>query len=327
MRDGDEGRAGGNAGGSASGEQMLARLAALRDNVRRVFVGKEQVVERLLVALLAEGHVLIEDAPGVGKTTLAKALARSIACTFRRVQFTPDLLPSDILGVSVWDPDRREFSFKPGPIFANVVLADEINRTNPRPQSSLLEAMNEAQVSVDGVTRDLPRPFVVLATQNPFEFEGTYPLPESQLDRFLIKTRIGYPTPEEEKQVLRAQTTEHPLDSLAPAVTATEVIALQRATRGIRVDEALLDYIVRIAARTREHAALAVGVSPRGSLSLRRAAQARALLLGRDHVVPDDVKSLAAPVLAHRLVARDQGDPERARAVLKDVLEQVPVPL
>ena len=238
------------------------------------------------------------------------------------------MLPSDVLGVSVYDPERREFSFKPGPIFSNVVLADEINRTNPRTQSALLEAMNEAHVSVDGVTRELPRPFLVLATQNPFEFEGTYPLPESQLDRFLLKTRIGYPTPEEEKQVLRAQATSHPLDALRPVVTGEQVLALQKATRDVRVDDALVDYIVAIAAKTRESPRLALGVSPRGSLALRRASQALALLSGRAFVVPDDVKALAVPVLAHRVVARDQGEHgEPARLAIREVLDAVPAPL
>jgi MoxR-like ATPase len=306
----------------------IEKISALRDNVRRVFVGKVAVVDRVLVALLAEGHCLIEDAPGVGKTTLAKALARSIDCEFKRIQFTPDLLPSDILGVSIYDPEKREFSFKPGPIFANVVLADEINRTNPRTQSSLLEAMSETSVSVDGQTRDLPRPFIVLATQNPFEFEGTYPLPESQLDRFILRTRVGYPSVDEEKEVLRAQRSEHPLDSIKPVVTGRDVIALQRATREVRVDDAIIDYIVAIAASTRASPRLAVGVSPRGSLALRRAAQARALLERRDYVIPDDVKSLALPVLSHRVVAKDPGeDGERAREALKEVLDKVSIPL
>lgn len=312
----------------ASPQDAIETIAALRENLRRVFIGKTVVLERVLVALLAEGHILIEDAPGVGKTTLAKALARSIACDCKRVQFTPDLLPSDVLGVSVYDPERRAFEFKPGPVFANVVLADEINRTNPRTQSALLEAMNEAHVSVDGVTRELPRPFLVIATQNPFEFEGTYPLPESQLDRFLLKTKIGYPTPEEERQVLKAQAVSHPLEGLKPVVTGEQVLGLQKATRDVRVDDAVVDYIVAIAAKTRESARLAVGVSPRGSLALRRASQALALLSGRAFVIPDDVKALAVPVLAHRVVPRDQGEPgETARHAVREVLEAVPAPL
>ncbi len=290
-----------------------------------MFVGRETTVEHVLTALLAEGHLLIEDAPGVGKTTLAKALARSIDASFKRIQFTPDLLPSDIVGVSVYDQATTSFSFKPGPIFANVVLADEINRTNPRTQSSLLEAMSEPTVSVDGQPHTLPRPFLVLATQNPHEFEGTYPLPESQLDRFLLRIRIGYPSAEQEREVLRAQTTRHPLEGLTPVVTGADVLHLQEATRQVRVDDAVLDYVVAIAQRSREAPDLAVGVSPRGSLALRRAAQALALVRGRDHVIPDDVKELAVPALSHRVVAgRDRRPVED---VLSELVQAVPAPM
>lgn len=290
-----------------------------------MFVGREATVEHVLTALLAEGHLLIEDAPGVGKTTLAKALARSIDATFKRVQFTPDLLPSDIVGVSIFDQASSTFSFKPGPIFANVVLADEINRTNPRTQSSLLEAMSEPTVSVDGEPRALPRPFIVLATQNPHEFEGTYPLPESQLDRFLLRIRIGYPTPAQEREVLRAQEVHHPLVDLRPVVSAADVLHMQEATRQVRVSDAVLDYVVAIAQRSRETPDLTIGISPRGSLALRRAAQALALVRGRDHVVPDDVKELAVPALAHRVVAgRDR---RRVDEVLAELVEGVAAPL
>ena len=306
--------------------ELVQTLAA---NVRKVFVGKEQVVEAVLTALLAEGHLLIEDAPGVGKTTLAKSLARSIDCAFKRIQFTPDLLPSDITGVSIYDQQEQRFVFKPGPVFANVVLADEINRTNPRTQSSLLEAMSEAAVSVDGETRPLPKPFLVLATQNPFEFEGTYPLPESQLDRFLIRLEIGYPTAEQERAVLKAQQTAHPLRDLTPVVTGEQVLALQAATREVKVEDSVLDYIVAIAHASRDAPEVAVGVSPRGSLALRRAAQALALVRGRDYVIPDDVKELAVPVLAHRIVVEDElgAGRSRAREAMQRVVETVAAPL
>lgn len=313
---------------TADGRDPIALVQRLADNVRTVFVGRERTVEHVLTALLAGGHLLIEDAPGVGKTTLAKALARSISCDFKRVQFTPDLLPSDIVGVSIYDQGNKSFVFKPGPVFANVVLADEINRTNPRTQSSLLEAMSDAAVSVDGETRKLPQPFLVLATQNPFEFEGTYPLPESQLDRFLIRLEIGYPTAEQERAVLKAQQTRHPLEGLETVVSGDDVVALQEATRRVRVDDSILDYVVAIAQRSRESARLALGVSPRGSLALRRAAQALALVRGRDYVIPDDVKELAVPVLAHRVAAQDtSGGRARAVEALLEVVEQVAVPL
>jgi len=307
----------------------MHRLDALRTNIQRVYLGNQAAIEKLLICLLARGHVLIEDVPGVGKTILATALARSLDCSMARLQLTPDLLPSDVLGVTVWDQQRGEFVFKPGPIFHNVVLADEINRTTPRTQSALLEAMNEAQVSIDGVTRKLIQPFMVIATQNPFEFEGTYPLPESQLDRFLLRIHIGYPTPQQERDVLRAQQLRHPLEGLEAVVSKEDVLTLQRAAREVKVDEAILDYIVTIAQRSRESAELAVGVSPRGSLCLRRCAQALALVRGRDYVIPDDIKELARPVLAHRVVIQHEPGAGRQRAeeIIGGLLEAIPVPL
>ncbi len=305
------------------------KISALRDSIRTVFVGKDKTVDLVIVCLLSGGHLLLEDVPGVGKTTLAKALARSLDGSFKRIQFTPDLLPSDITGVSIYSQQNGNFVFKPGPIFANVILADEINRTNPRTQSSLLEAMNDFQVSVDGITNQLERPFIVLATQNPFEYEGTYPLPESQLDRFLMRLHIGYPAREAEKEVLRSQRKSHPLDALEPVVTAAEVVALQDAVKDVRVDELILDYIIDLTGRTRDHPQIAAGVSPRGSLALRRAAQAIALVAERDYVVPDDVKSLAVPVMAHRVILRSSHGPGSSAAndVVREILDAVAVPV
>ncbi len=305
---------------------MTAKIEALRDNVEKVFVGKTDVVNQLLVALLAGGHVLIEDVPGVGKTTLAKALARSLDASFRRIQFTPDLLPSDVTGVSIYEQDKRQFVFKPGPIFGHVVLADEINRTNPRTQSALLEAMNDHQVSVDGATHMLPEPFIVLATQNPYEFEGTYPLPESQLDRFLMRLRVGYPGRDEEREVLASREKGDPLDELGPVASGADVVALQKQVREVKVDESILDYILDLVTATRESERLHVGVSPRGSLALRRAIQALALVEGRAYALPDDVKRLAVPVLAHRVIPKGRhlaGTAEGAEAIA-EILSAVP---
>lgn len=319
--------------GDAHSEALKKWIHPLVQNIGRVFVGKPAITEYLMTALLANGHILIEDAPGVGKTTLARTLARSIQCNFKRLQFTPDLLPSDVIGVSVYEPKTGDLIWKEGPIFANVVLADEINRTNPRTQSAMLEAMSERQVTSDGVTRPLPTPFIVLATQNPFEFEGTYPLPESQLDRFLLKIRVGYPSIDEEKTMLHAQNRGHPLQSLTPVLNAEDAKQLQELTCDIHIDEALIDYILAFVHATRDHEDIAVGVSPRGCLALRRASQALAFARGRSHVSPDDIKALILPVCAHRIVLNRRweqsgGDPwQRAASTLRMILEEIPAPL
>jgi MoxR-like ATPase len=307
-----------------------ALISALRDNVASVLLGKPEVVQLAVVALLAEGHLLIEDAPGVGKTLLAKALARSLACSFHRIQFTPDLLPSDLLGVSVYNQAAGAFVFQPGPLFAQIVLADEINRATPRTQSALLEAMSEHQISLDGETRPLGPPFFVLATQNPFEFEGTYPLPESQLDRFLMRLRIGYPGREAEKRVLTGHCEGEPVDRLDPVLSAVELTHLQERTRQVRVNDCLADYLLELIDATRVHPELYLGGSTRAALGLHRAAQAMALVDGRDYVTPDDIKRLAKPVLAHRLLPRGTrtagvGDP--CEDVLDDILSRTPVPV
>ena len=305
-----------------------AQIDRLEANLSRALVGKAEVVRLAVVGLLARGHLLIEDVPGVGKTTLAAALARSIGAGFQRIQFTSDMLPSDVLGVAVYEPDKREFVFKPGPIFTNIVLADEINRTTPKTQSSLLEAMNEAQVSLDHTTHPLPRPFMVLATQNPREHAGTFPLPESQLDRFLLRIRIGYPSAADEKTILRGAAEQPVAESLAPVLSVSEVLALQDAADRVRTDEAVLDYVVAIVNATRRSRLLTLGVSPRGSLALLRAARAQALTEGRDYLVPDDVKRLAAPALAHRVLpAAGAGDAgAAAETVVRAILQDVPVP-
>ena len=304
----------------------LALIRRLEDNVGRVLVGKPQAIRLAVVGLLARGHLLIEDVPGVGKTTLAAALARSIGVGFQRIQFTSDMLPSDILGVTVWEPTRSEFVFKPGPLFTNVVLADEINRTTPKTQSSLLEAMNEAQVSLDHSTYPLPRPFMVMATQNPLEYEGTHPLPESQLDRFLLRIRIGYPVASDEKAILRGGGTLVP-ESLAPVVTAADVVDLQDQVDRVRADESVLDYLMALVEATRQSPLLRLGVSPRGSLALLRAARARALADGREFLVPDDLKALAVPALAHRVLLRTaSGSEAGAEAVIGALADSVPVP-
>lgn len=285
--------------------EARAAIEALRANIAGVFLGKPEPVRLVLTSVLAGGHVLLEDVPGVGKTLLAHTLARSMAGDFRRVQFTPDLLPADIVGVSIYDPKRGAFDFKPGPVFTHVLVADEVNRATPRTQSALLEAMNEAQVSVDRTSHPLPQPFFVIATQNPSEFEGTYPLPESQLDRFMVRLRIGYPEPEDEARIVRAQEDHHPLDDLEPVLDTTRMRDLQASARAVHLADDVLEYALALVRATRESRKVHLGVSPRGSLALTRAARAYALVDGRDFVTPDDIKALAVPVLAHRLVPQD----------------------
>ncbi len=303
----------------------LDLIAALEKNVARCIVGKPEVVRLAVVGLLARGHLLIEDVPGVGKTTLAAALARSIGGRFARIQFTADMLPSDVIGVSVWDASRGEFSFKEGPVFANVVLADEINRTAPKTQSSLLEAMNEAQVSLDHTTYALPSPFMVLATQNPREYEGTYALPESQLDRFLLRVRIGYPDLPDEKAILRGAAATP--DTLAPALALDDVRRLQTLADTVTVADLVLDYVMALVSATRESPRLALGVSPRGARALVAAARAAALADARDYVVPDDVKALAVSALAHRVIPRAaDGGAVDAESIVRAIVQDVAVP-
>jgi MoxR-like ATPase len=280
-----------------TGEKVLA-------NVERVIIGKHHEVRLALVALLCRGHLLIEDVPGTGKTVLAKAIARSLGCSFRRIQFTPDLLPSDVTGLSIYNQKTQEFEFRPGPIMSQVVLADEINRATPKTQSSLLESMEERQATIDGTTYAMPDPFLVIATQNPIEYEGTFALPEAQLDRFMLRIRLGYPQPLEEIVILDEQKRTHPLDELEVVCTVDELRAMQSAIRDIYVDPTVADYIVRLVGATRIHPDVYLGASPRGSIALYRAGQALAGLLGRDYVIPDDIKSLAEPALAHRLIIK-----------------------
>ena len=303
------------------------RILELRRSIESVIRGKAEVVEHTLVTLLAQGHLLIEDVPGVGKTMLAQALARSLDASFRRIQFTSDLLPSDIVGVSIYQPQSSSFEFKPGPIFSHVLLADEINRATPKTQSAMLEGMNEAQVTVDSSSYPLPQPFIVLATQNPIEHQGTYPLPESQLDRFLMRIRMGYPSEDAEKALLVAQQIEHPIESVEPVMTGRDVVAIQDAVRRVRVDASIVDYLVRLAAASRRSEKLSIGVSPRGTLLLQRATQARALLEGRDFVVPDDVKAIAIPVLSHRVIPRGPQGALSTEPIIEDLLSEVAVPL
>lgn len=304
-------------------------IAGLERNVASAILGKPDTVRLAIVAMLSGGHLLVEDAPGVGKTSLAKALAKSFDCDFKRLQFTPDMLPSDILGSSVYLPTLGEFEFRPGPIFTNVLLADEINRTTPRTQSALLEAMSEGQVSVEGKTHVLAEPFFVLATQNPYEFEGTYPLPENQLDRFMLCIEIGYPTREVERNVLANHCHGEPVDKLKAVLTADQLRQLQTSARNIRVDDAINDYMLDVIHTTRNHDQLQLGVSTRGAITLYRAVQGLALMEGRNYVIPDDVKRLAVPVLAHRIVVKGvlhEGRRDRAKMIITQILSKTKVP-
>lgn len=308
------------------------RIELLQTAIERVIRGKPEAVRLAIVTLLAGGHLLIEDVPGVGKTTLAHALARALDCSFQRIQFTSDLLPSDVIGLSVYNQQESFFEWKPGPIFANVILADEINRTTPKTQSALLEAMAEKHVTVEGVTHSLPDPFIVLATQNPIEHHGTYPLPESQLDRFMLRLRIGYPGAADERHILRDRERGEPLDDMQPVMSASDVLELHQAVTSVSVDDAIVDYLMRIVAATRSSEMLDLGVSPRGTLALFRAAQALALSEDRSYCLPDDIKRLVVPVFAHRIAVSSRYSSamrrsEEAEAVLREIMKTISVPL
>ena len=309
-----------------SNVQVVAQTLAA--NVEKVIIGKRSVVELAVVGLLCQGHLLIEDVPGVGKTMLARSIAKSIGCKFRRIQFTPDMLPSDVTGVSIFNQQTREFEFREGPVFAQLVLSDEINRATPKTQAALLEAMEERQVTVDGVTRPLSRPFLVLATQNPIEYEGTFPLPEAQLDRFMLRLRLGYPSASDEVAMLDSQQFKHPVDELGQVVDTPTLIEAQEAIKAVHVDDKIKTYIVELMTQTRKHPEVSLGASPRGSLVLYRTAQARAAVAGRDYVIPDDVKALAPACLAHRMIVSPSARIKdvTAESVLADILGSVPVP-
>jgi MoxR-like ATPase len=309
---------------------MIADTAkTIIDNIQKVIVGKDEVIELMLVALLCEGHVLLEDVPGIGKTTLAKAASRSLGCSFQRIQFTPDLLPSDVTGLYYFDQKAQDFKFRPGPVMTQVVLADEINRATPRTQSALLEAMQERQVTIEGNTMPLPRPFLVLATQNPIELEGTFPLPEAQVDRFLLKLKIGYPNEQDENDILVRFERDDPLADLQPVTQPQELLDMQRAVRTVRVEDSVRGYVVQVARATRDHPAVSLGVSPRGTMALYHTAQARAAIRGREYVIPDDVKTLAPHVLTHRIIINPQTRlrGRTSEEVVMDVVDQVPVPV
>jgi len=305
-------------------QEMAQKIMA---NVEKVIVGKHDVVQLVQVALLCEGHLLVEDVPGVGKTMLARAVARSVGCTFARIQCTPDLLPSDLLGVNIYNQKSGDFEFRPGPIHHQIVLADEINRASPKTQSALLESMEEHQVTVDGHTHVLPRPFLVIATQNPIEYEGTYPLPEAQLDRFLLRIRLGYPSFAAENEMLVRQQLHHPIEDIDQVVTGEQLLEMQHRVREVHCDDTLREYIVRIVQQSRQHGMLYLGASPRGSLALFRSAQARAALEGRDYILPDDIKSMAPAALLHRIISRSDGVAGKgAEDALAEILKETPVP-
>jgi len=309
-------------------KQVQNVVSSITDNVEKVIIGKRDVIHQTLLALLCDGHLLIQDVPGVGKTMLARSIAKSTGCSFRRIQFTPDMLPTDVTGVSVFNQKTTEFEFRPGPIFAQIVLTDEINRATPRTQSALLEAMEERQVTVDGVTYPMALPFLVLATQNPIEYEGTFPLPEAQVDRFMMRISIGYPEPAHEIAVLDSQRQHHPIQDLEQAIDVSEFVAAQEALKQVHVDDLIKEYIVALVTATRKHVDVYLGASPRGSLALFKTSRARAAMLGRDYVIPDDIKALALPALAHRLIISPSAriksvDPE---SVVEEVINSVPVP-
>ena len=309
-------------------KDVQATAEKVINNVEKVIIGKHEEIKLTLVGLLCRGHLLIEDVPGVGKTMLARSIAKSIGCTFRRIQFTPDMLPSDVTGVSVFNQKTREFEFRPGPVMAQIVLTDEINRATPKTQSALLEAMQEQQVTVDGVTYPIPEPFLVLATQNPIEYEGTFPLPEAQLDRFMMRISLGYPSSEDEIAILDSQQYVHPVETLEQAIDVRELLDAQEKVKEVYVDPLVKEYIVTLVNATREHPDVYLGASPRGSLALYKTSRARAAILGRDYVIPDDIKALAMTTLAHRLIVSPSArikevDP---RAVIEETLKSVPVP-
>mgnify|MGYP001561722773 FL=1 len=310
-------------------DDISAKISSLQKNLEKIIKGKPDVIKQAITALIARGHLLIEDVPGIGKTTLAHGLAMSINCSFQRIQFTSDLLPSDIIGITIYNQERHVFEFKPGPIFAHIILADEINRTTPKTQSSLLEAMSDRQVSVDKITHPLPEPFMVIATQNPMEYEGTYPLPESQMDRFMMRIRIGYPDAKAEKEILLSTSSLSQSQRLAPALSTEEVLYLQTLVDKIKVDDDLVEYILSIADATRKSLKLRLGVSPRGAMMLYRAAQAFALVEGRTYCIPDDIKKLSIPVFSHRVLTSQgmEGETENAEGIIQEIVDGIEAPL